>query len=73
MSYTAQEQALIRLYNKLGSIAYDIEHKQQGWSYDTVAYLVRKIRDQLPDIIEGRVSDPVFLSKYLTEEDDCNT
>ena len=73
MSYTAQEQAMMRLYNKLGSIAYDIEHKKQGWNCETVAYLVRKIREQLPDIIEGRVNDPVFLSKYLTEEDDCST
>lgn len=73
MSYTAQEQAMMRLYNKLSIIAYDIEHKKQGWDCETVAYLVRKIRDQLLDIIEERVNDPVFLSKYLTEEDDCNT
>lgn len=69
-----RKEMLIRLYNKLNTVAYKANKTQAvGYSKETVVYFIRKVQELISDVIEERPIDKadfkeVSLMELLLEE-----
>ena len=55
-----RKEMLMRLYNKLNSVAYKASKTQVvGYSKEEVVYFIRKVQELISDVIEERPTDKV--------------